>query len=112
MDPENLDIESIMSERRHAIEETIREVSVAELQTLGDKLFPDVTHPWLQKYHDFLEENRGAIFYHGSTHEHIHVVYCRSKEKGIWFIPGVGIGILQEKGLKALREIVDAGMSR
>ena len=48
MEPENLDIESIMSERRHAIEETIREVSVAELQTLGDKLFPDVTHPWLQ----------------------------------------------------------------
>ena len=112
MEPENLDIESIMSDRRHAIEETIREVGVSELESLGTKLFSDVTHPWLQEYQDFLEENRGATFYHGKTNEHIHVIYCRSKEKGIWFIPGVGIGILQERGLKALREIVDAGMGR
>ena len=109
MEPENLDIESIMSDRRHAVEESIREVSVAELQALGTKLFPDVTHPWLGKYHSFLEENQGSIFYHGTTNERIHVVYCRSKEKGIWFIPGVGIGILQEQGLKVMREIVDAG---
>jgi hypothetical protein len=109
MEHENLDIESIMSDRRHAVEESIHAISIAELEDLGLRLFPDVTHPWCEKYNDFLNENRGASFYHGAASEQIHVIYCRSKERGIWFMSGVGIGILQERALTAMREIVDTG---
>ena len=109
MEPENLDIESIMNDRRHAVEESIREISHLELTSLGESLFPDVTHPWLEQFRRFVEENRGCTFYHATTNERFQVLYCRAREKGIWFIPGVGVGILQHRGLDALREIVDAG---
>ena len=109
MESENLDMESIVHDRRVAVEESIREISNAELKALEQALFPDVTHPWLEPFRRFVEENAGCIFYHAATHDGVQIVYCRAKEKGIWFIPGVGIGILQPRALEALREIIDAG---
>lgn len=46
---------------------------------------------------------------HGSTSEKLHLLYYRFNERGIWFILGIGIGILGGEELKAMREIVDTG---
>ena len=108
MESENLDMESINKERRQALAESIREIDFQELKALEERLFPDVTHPWLQPFHHFVDENKGNIFYHASSNDGFEVVYCRVKEKGIWYIPETGVGILQPRGLEALREIVDA----
>ena len=109
MEHENLDIGSIINERRHAVEESIKPISHDELAALQLTLFPDPTHPWAELFRRFVEEHRGNLFYHAVTHDQAQVIYCREQEKGIWFVPGVGVGILQPKALEALREIVGGG---
>jgi hypothetical protein len=108
MEHENLDIGSIVGERRRAVEESIQLISREEITTLQQSLFADPLHPWAEPFQRFLEEHRGSLFYHGVTYDQVQVIYCREQEKGIWFTPGVGMGILQPKALEQLREIVDA----
>lgn len=108
MEIENLDIHSIMEGRFHAVEASLREISPQELRNLEAVLFPDVTHPWLEPYHRFVEENKGNTFYHAKADERTHVLYCRAKERGIWFVPGIGIGILQPRALEGMRTAVDS----
>ena len=103
-------MDELTNERRKSIEETIHSISVEELRALGDRLFPQVDHPWREKFLNFLTENSAATFDHAVTHDGVHVIYCREKDKGIWFTPGSGIGPLQSKGLGILKEIV-AGKS-
>jgi hypothetical protein len=108
MEKENLDINSIMEERGHAVEASLRVISNEELKQLEPVLFPDVTHPWLAPYHRFVEENSGCLFYHGKADDRTHVLYCRQKEAGMWFIPGVAVGLLQPGALEGMKAIVDS----
>jgi len=103
---ENLDMESLTEARRKSIEETIDPIDVNQLKTLGEGLFPSMEHPWREVFFQFIAENAGASFYHATTSDRVHIIYCSTKEKGMWFRPGSGMGPLQEKGLRILKEIV------
>ena len=92
--------------RREMIRKTIRPTTIGELRALGAKLFPVVTDPWAEKFGAFLNEHANDRFYEAEA-PGAHVVYCRDEGKGIWYIPGSGLGIIQPKGLQALAEIVD-----
>ncbi|MES2439338.1 MAG: hypothetical protein V4584_09735 [Verrucomicrobiota bacterium] len=94
--------------RRAKIKKTIRPATIDELKKLGEMRFPVVTDPWCIRYHEFLNTHPDARFYQAEIPEKAEVVYCREGEKGIWFIPGKGMGIIQSRGLDMLREIVDA----
>jgi hypothetical protein len=109
MGHENLDIGSINSERRHAVEASIRTISHGEVAALQESLFPDPTHPWAELFRRFVEEHHGNLFYHAVTHDQVQLIYCREQERGIWFVPRVGVGILQPRALESLREIVGEG---
>ena len=106
MEPENVDIESITDARRKAIEQTIEPIGTDELKSLGEKLFPFLDHPWRQTYFQFLEDNSGSAFYHAATNDQVEIIYCRDKQKGIWFVRRGGMGPLQAKGIGILKEIV------
>lgn len=108
MDPENLDIGSLADARRKAIVESLREITLEELKQLAESLFTYLDHPWREPYDRFLAENPSGTFFHANTGNGAEVIYCRSREKGLWYVPRKAIGALQEKGLQALREIVDA----
>jgi hypothetical protein len=107
MAPENIDINSIMENRRRAVEESIQQITVDELKGLGEQLFPNMDHPWRDTFFQFIEENASSTFYYAATHDRIHILYCRDKEKGIWFQPGNGRGPMQARGLAIMKEIVD-----
>jgi len=107
MTPENLDFETIMAARRKAVTKSIRQISIEELDALLPRLLPDAAHPWRELFQQFLDENRGDVFYEGEIDEGVHVVYCRAKEKGIWYFPGAGVGLLEGSALAAMKEIVD-----
>lgn len=107
MQNDHIDIGNILKERRKSVEESIRPISNAELKVLQESLFTDPLHPWAEPFRCFAEEHSGDVFYYATTSDQVQVVYCRAKEKGIWFRPGVGIGIIQPKALGILREIVD-----
>jgi len=106
---ENMNMDEISDARRKAIARTIRTVDVEALKKLGEELFPFPDHPWFDVYFDFLKENAGSTFHYGKTDDHIHVIYCHSKEKGMWFIPKSGKGPMRARGLAVLKEIVETG---
>jgi hypothetical protein len=97
-----------MEIRRAAVRKTIRSATYEELKALGEKRFPVATDPWCIRFNDFVQNNKTSRFYRAEIPGGAEIVYCRDGEKGIWFLPGSGMGIIQAKGLKALAEIVDA----
>jgi hypothetical protein len=105
---EDMDMERVTLVRRKAIEKSIRTITLGELKELGDELFPFIDHPWRQKYFDFLVENAGATYHYAVTSDHIHIIYCEERERGMWFVPGHGMGVMQAKSLAILKEIVGA----
>lgn len=105
MQPENLDINSILEDRRKAVKESLKEIGVEDLRKM--QIFPYQGHPREEMFSQFLEENAAGPFYHAMTHEGIHVIYSYGAGKGIWYQPGVSIGIIQPRGLAALKEIVE-----
>ena len=105
---DTFDMEEITEGRRKAIAASIRTISIEELKALGERLFPGADHPWREKYFGFLNENASATFYHATTHDSVQIIYCHGKDKGMWFLPGTGMGPMQPKGLGILKQIVEA----
>ena len=66
-----------------------------------------MTTPGRHAFPSSFKANAGSSFYHATTHDQIHIIYCHTKEKGIWYLPGTGLGLLQEKGLKIMKKIVE-----
>ncbi|MGV3532978.1 MAG: hypothetical protein ACO1QR_11450 [Chthoniobacteraceae bacterium] len=99
-------MDELTDERRKAIEKSIHTIGVEELKALGEGLFPYSEHPWREAFFSFIAQNTNATFYHATTHDRVHIVYCPDQDKGIWFTPGSGTGPLQEKGRRILSKIV------
>src|SRR5207248_8121185 len=102
---ESINMEEITKARRKAIAESIRTISVEELKALGERLFPHMDNPWREKFFGFIAENVGATFHHAATHDNVQIIYCNTKNKGMWFMPGIGMGPMQPKGLGILKRI-------
>ena len=104
---DTVNMEEITKARRKAIAESIRTISVEELKALGARLFPLMDNPWRDKFFAFITENAGATFHHAIAHDGVQIIYCPAKDKGMWFLPGSGMGPMQPKGLGILKQIVE-----
>jgi hypothetical protein len=107
MIPEKLDMEEITEARRKAIAASLRTLGMEELKALGEQLFPTAGDGWRENYFTFLDQNPGATYHHGVTHDGVQVIYCNARDKGIWFKPGIGMGPMQSKGRAILKQIVE-----
>ncbi|MGE5208122.1 MAG: hypothetical protein ACM3KL_02200 [Alphaproteobacteria bacterium] len=103
---EKFDLENLDKERRKALENSIRAISVEELKTLGDQIFRYADDPWREAFFGFVAENPGATFHHAVASDGVNFIYCRDKDKGIWFLPGSGLGPLQAAGRKIMSDII------
>ena len=108
MERENLDMNQITEERRAALTRTIAPIDVKELAALGERIFPNLDHPWRQVFLDFAAQNADAKYFHGTTHDGVHVLYCATQETGIWFLPERGAGPLQARGIEILKDMTAA----
>src|SRR5262249_7720826 len=103
---EKFDLESLDKERRKALAKSIRTISVEELKKLGGELFRYADDPWRETYFRFIAENSGATFHHAVASDGVNIVYWRGQDKGIWFLPGSGMGPLQATGRKIMKEMI------
>jgi hypothetical protein len=103
------DAEAIDNERRKAIAKSIRIISVEELRKLGEEIFDEPDRPWRQTFLSVVTENPGAAFYHASAGEGVIFLYSRDDDKGLWYLPGSGIGPLSEAGRQLMKEAIAAG---
>lgn len=100
--------DNTMENRIAEVRRTIHPVSLDDLKRMGDRLFPIVTDPWCVRFNEFLNEHKGATFYQACTPERAEIIYCAETGSGVWFLPGMGMGILQSKALQAMKQIVEA----
>ena len=103
---EAFDLENLDKERRKALAKSIRPISVEELKKLGGELFRYAEDPWRDTFFRFIAENAGATFHHAVASDGVNFVYCRDQDKGMWFLPGSGMGPLQATGRKMMKEMI------
>ena len=103
------DAETIDNERRKAIAKSIRIISVEELRKLGEEIFDESDRPWRQTFLSVVTENPGAAFYHASAGEGVIFLYSRDNDRGLWYLPGSGIGLLSDGGRQLMKEAIAAG---
>ena len=103
---ERFDLNDLDKERRKALAKSIRTISVEELKKLGGELFRYAEDPWRETFFRFIAENPGATFHHAVTNDGVNIVYCRDHDKGMWFLPGSGMGPLQATGRKMMKEMI------
>jgi hypothetical protein len=103
------DVGAIDNERRKAIAKSIRIISVEELRKLGEEIFDSPDRPWRQTFLSVVNENPGATFYHASAGEGVVFLYSRDGDKGLWYLPGSGLGPLSEGGRQLMKEAIAAG---
>jgi len=102
------DAEAIDKERRKAIEKSIRIISVEELKKLGEEMFDDSDRPWRQTFLEFIGQYSGATFHHASAGRGVVFLYSRDGDKGLWYLPGSGLGPLSEAGRRLMKEAIAA----
>jgi len=104
-----LDIQTITEARRQAIQQSLRTVSIDELNKIAkDHLeeFPD--DPWREKFLRLIAEHPDGSFYHAVLQEGVVIVYCRDDDFGLWILPGSGMGPLPEQGKRHMKEAIAA----
>jgi hypothetical protein len=106
---EKFDFENLDKERRKAIAKSIHTISLEELKAMGQELFRYADDPWREAFFKFIAENPGATFHHAVTSDGVNIVYCRDQDKGMWFLPGSGMGPLQARGRKIMKEMIAGG---
>jgi len=106
---ETFDLDNLNKERRKALAKTLRTVNSEELKKMGNEIFRYADDPWRETFSNFIAENPGSTFHHAVTSDGYNIVYCRDKDKGMWFLPGSGMGPLRERGRKAMKEIIEGG---
>ena len=104
-----VDVDTINKERRKAIAKSIRAISVEELKKLGEEIFDSPDRPWRDTFLQLIAENPGSTFYHASAGEGVIFLYCRDQDKGLWYLPGSGIGPLSQGGRQIMKEAIQAG---
>jgi hypothetical protein len=106
------DAEAIDDERRKAIAKSIRIISIEELKKLGEEIFDSPDRPWRETFLSVVTENPGDTFYHASTGEGVIFLYSRDNDKGLWYLPGSGLGPLPEGGRQLMKEAIASGPHR
>jgi len=106
------DAEAIDDDRRKAIAKSIRIISVDELKKLGEEIFDSPDRPWRETFLSVVTENPGDTFYHASAGEGVIFLYSRDNDKGLWYLPGSGLGPLPEGARHLIKEAIAAGPQR
>jgi hypothetical protein len=76
---EKFDLENLDKERRKAVANSIRTMSVDELKALGNEIFRYADDPWREKFFGFIAENPGATFHHAVMSDGVNIVNCRDQ---------------------------------
>jgi len=102
--------EELWTERRKAVQQSLRSITVAELNEIAREHQEEaVGTPWRDEFERLMREQPHASFYHAVAQEDAEVLYCRDAEFGFWIVPGNGTGVLDEHGKRLMKEVIGGG---
>lgn len=97
-----------VNERREAIRKTIRRVDVSRIRALGAERFGNAADPWEERFNKFLNTHPDARYYQAEVPGGFEIAYCHDTGDALWFLPGSGMGVIQEKGRRFLKDLVNS----
>ena len=102
-----LDIQTITEARRKAIQQSLRSISIAELDNIAKEHEEEfVGDPWRDEFLRLIAEHPGGSFYHAVLPEGVFIVYCRDEDFGLWILAGSGMGPLPEEAKRLMKEAI------
>ena len=104
--------EELWKERRKAVQESLRVISIDELKEMArehDEEFLD--DPSRDEFLRLMSEHPHGCFYHAVPQDGIEIVYCRDAYFGIWFLSGSGMGPLDTNGKRIMKEAIGDSLS-
>jgi hypothetical protein len=108
-----VDIETLQEERREAVHQSLREITLKELKkVVNDDLSDFEGDPWQANFLRIIEEHPQGSFYHAVTREGAIVLYSRDEDAGVWVLPQTGSGPLPEDGKRHVREAIGLPASK
>src|ERR1041385_8988391 len=87
---EKFDLENLDKDRRKALAQSIRTISVEELKAIGDQIFRYADDPWREAFLKFIAENPGATFHHGVMSDGVNIVTVATRTKAYGSSPAAG----------------------
>ena len=97
----------LWAERRKAVQQSVRSISIAELKELARAHEEEfVGTPWRDQFERLVTEQPHASFYHAVAQPDVEVLYCRDTDSGFWVVPGSGSGPLDETGKRLMKEAI------
>lgn len=102
-----VDIDTITRKRSQAIRNSLRPIGIGELKKLGDTIFHFPDDPWRTTLLRLIAERPHGSYYHATTGDHIILLYSRDEDIGLWISPGGGLGPLQERGKRLMKDAIE-----
>src|SRR4029453_4196779 len=103
-----VDMETLSEERRRAVQESLKTMSVADLRQIVKELSDFEGDPWRENFVSVIEAHPEASFYRAVTQEGAIILYCPGDETGGWFLPGSGMRPLPEEAKRHMKEAMAA----
>ncbi len=102
-----MNIETLQEERREAVYQSLREITLEELKkVVNDNLSDFEGDPWRANFLRVIEKYPQKSFYHAVTKEGAIVLYCRDEDAGVWVLPRTGMGPLPDEGKRHAKEAI------
>ena len=103
-----VDIKALQKERREAVYQSLREITLEELKKIVNENLSDFEgDPWQANFLRIIAEHPQGSFYHAVTWEGAIVLYCRDEDAGVWVLPGSGMGPLPDDGKRHVKEAIE-----
>ena len=102
-----LDIQTITEARRKAIQQSLRSISIDELNKIAEDHQEEfLSDPWREKFLRLITKHPEMSFYHAVLPEGVFIVYCRDEDFGLWILAGSGMGPLPEEAKRLMKEAI------
>jgi hypothetical protein len=107
-----VDLETLNKERRRAVQESVRTMTLEEVHKLFKEVLSDFEgDPWQENFLRAIEAHPQGSFYRAVVPEGVILLYCADEDIGIMVLPGSGMGPLPEEAKRHMKEAIAAPVS-
>ncbi len=86
-----VDLETLNEERRRAVQESLRRMTLEEVHKLMKEVLSDFEgDPWQESFLRAIEAHPQESFYRAVVPEGVILLYCADEDIGIWSCPAAG----------------------
>ena len=104
-----VDLETLNQERRRAVQESLRSMTLEEVHKLIKEVLSDFEgDPWQENFLRAIEAHPQGSFYRAVVPEGVILLYCADEDIGIGVLPGSGMGPLPKEAKSDIKHAIAA----